>query len=161
MKEPSTSPPPFSESRSNRQHLRSCQHSKSLQPWLCLLNAGAGLPAAPGQAGAANNAARKAAVLAQHFVANDATAGVGAPIVSDEANAAATRCPCCIDNIEVIDRINCAILQQSMAMIGEAIWARGAVAVAAGGTGRVAAADGKLELLHKRCKLAIKEAISC
>jgi hypothetical protein len=40
-------------------------------------NAGAGLPAAPGQAGAANNAACKAAVVSQHFVANAATAGVG------------------------------------------------------------------------------------
>jgi hypothetical protein len=46
-------------------------------------NAGAWLPAAPGQAGAANNAAHKAAVAAQRFVANAATTGVGAPIIVD------------------------------------------------------------------------------
>jgi hypothetical protein len=39
--------------------------------------AGAALPAAPGQVGSANNAVQERAVLAQCFVANAATAGVG------------------------------------------------------------------------------------
>ncbi len=46
-------------------------------------NAGAELLAASGQAGAANNVARKATIVAQRFVANAATAGVGAPIIVD------------------------------------------------------------------------------
>jgi hypothetical protein len=54
-------------------------------------NAGAALPAAHGQAGAVDNAARVRAVLAQCFMANAATAGVGQPIIVDKANTAA----CC------------------------------------------------------------------
>jgi hypothetical protein len=92
-------------------------------------NAGAGLPAASGQAGAANNAAHKAGAAIQRFVANTVMAGVGAPIVNDEADAAVMRPPNCIDNMEVIDGINRAILQLTM-MIGEAIRARGAAVVA-------------------------------
>jgi hypothetical protein len=118
-------------------------------------NSGAWLPAAPGQAGAANNAACKAAVAAQHFVANAATAGVGAPIIVDEADAAAMRHPHRLDNMEVIDGINHAILQLTM-MFGEALKARVMAAVAANGTGGAAAADCKLELLLKQRKLAIK-----
>jgi hypothetical protein len=118
-------------------------------------NAGAWLPAAPGQAVAANNAVHKAAVAAQRFVANAATAGVGPPIIVNKADAAAMCCPCCLDNMEVIDGINCAILQ-STTMIGEALKARGAAAVAVNGTGGAAAADCKLELLLKRHKVAIE-----
>ncbi len=118
-------------------------------------NAGAGLPAALGQAGAANNAACKAAVLAQRFVANAAKARVRAPIFVNEADAAAMHCPCRIDNMEVIDGINCTILQLT-AMIGEVIRARGAAAVAAGVTGGAVAAHRKLELLFKQPKLAIE-----
>ncbi len=118
-------------------------------------NTGAWLPAAPGQAGAANNAARKAAVAAQRFVANAATAGVGASIVVDETEAAAMRRPRRLDNMEVIDGINCAIIHLTT-MIGEALKARGAAAVAANGTGGAAAADCKLESLLKQRKLAIE-----
>jgi hypothetical protein len=118
-------------------------------------NAGAWLPAAPGQVGAANNAAPKAAVAAQRFVANAAMAGVGAPIVVDEADAAAMRRPRCLDNMEVIDGINCSILQLTT-MIGEALKARGVVAVAANGTGGAAEADCKLESLLKQRKLVIE-----
>ncbi len=118
-------------------------------------NAGAELPAAPGQAGAANNAAREAAILAQFFVANTVAAGVGAPIIVDEADAAAMCCTHHIDSMEVIDGINCTILQLT-AMIGEAIRVRGAAAMAAGGTGGAAAADCKLEMLLKQRKLAIE-----
>ncbi len=126
-------------------------------------NAGAGLPAAPGQVGAANNAVRKAAVAAQHFVSNAATAGVGQPIVVDEANAAAMRWPCCIDNMEVIGRINHAILA-STNMIKEAVRAKGATAAArvataaavAGRTVTMTTLDANLESLQKKCKLAIE-----
>ncbi len=116
-------------------------------------NAGAGLSAAPGHAGAANNGEHEAAVLVQHFVANAATAGLGAPTVVDEADTAATHYPCRKDIMEVIDGINCTILQ-STAMIGEAIRARGTAVVVAGGTSRAAAATCKLELLLKQHKLA-------
>jgi hypothetical protein len=64
--------------------------------------------------------ARKATVVGQCFVANAATAGVGAPIIVDEADAAAMSRPRHTDNMEVIDGINHAILQ-SMSMIGEAL----------------------------------------
>jgi hypothetical protein len=118
-------------------------------------NAGAWLLAAHGQVGLANNAACEAAVVAQRFVANAAMAGVGAPIVVDETDAAAMRCPCHLYNTKVIDCINCAILHLTT-MIGEALKARGTVAVVANGSGGAAVADCKLELLLKRCKLAIK-----
>jgi hypothetical protein len=118
-------------------------------------NAGAWLPAAPGQAGAANNAVQEAAVAAQRFVANAAMAGVGAPIVVNEADAAAMHHPHRLNNMGVIDGINHAILH-STTMIGEALKARGAVEVAANGTGGATVADRKLELLLKQCKLAIK-----
>ncbi len=104
--------------------------------------------------GAANNVVRKA-VLAQHFIAKTATAGVGAPIVVDEADAAVVHHPRCIDNMEVINGINCTNLQ-SMAMIREAIRARGAAAAVTGRIGGAAVADCKLELLLKRCKLEIE-----
>ncbi len=74
-------------------------------------NAGAWLPAAPGQAGAANNVTHEAAVAEQRFVANAVTARVGAPIIVNEADAAAMRCPHCIYNMEVFDGINLTILQ--------------------------------------------------
>jgi hypothetical protein len=126
-------------------------------------NAGAELPAAPGQAGTANNVACKVAVAAQRFVTNAAIAGVGQPIVVDEADAAAMHWPCHIDNMEVIDEINHAILAL-MNLIGEAIRAKGASAVVrvstaaavAGGTGDTRTDDAKLELLQKQCKLAIE-----
>ncbi len=126
-------------------------------------NAGAGLPAAPSQAGAANNAARKAAVEAQHFVPNAATAGVGQPIVVDEADAAAMRQPCFINNMEVIDGINRAIMALTK-LIGEGVKAKGAsaavrvstAAAATGGTGATTTLDTKLELLQKQRKLAIE-----
>ncbi len=91
------------------------------------------LPAAPRWAGEANNAARKAAVAAQHIVANAAKAGVETPIVVDEADAAAMHCHRRLDSMEVIDVINSTILQ-SMLRIGEALKARGAAAMAVGGT---------------------------
>ncbi len=78
---------------------------------------------------------------------------VGVPILVDETNTAVMHHPRCIDNMDMIDGINRAILQ-STAMIGEAIRARGGAAVAAGGTGEVAAANCKLELLLKQHKLA-------
>jgi hypothetical protein len=53
-----------------------------------------------------NNAACKAAVAAQRFVANAVMAGVGALIVADEADAAAMHYPCCLNNMEVIGGIN-------------------------------------------------------
>ncbi len=126
-------------------------------------NAGAGLPAAPGQVAAANNAARKAAVAAQCFVANAATAGVRQPIVVYEANAAAMRRPRCINNMEVIDRINHAIMALTN-LIGEAIRGKGAsaavrvstAAAAAGGTGTTTTLNAKLESLQKQHKLAIE-----
>jgi hypothetical protein len=88
---------------------------------------------------------------------------VGQPIVVDEANAAVMHWPHCIDNMEVIDRINHAILA-STNMIGEVIRAKGAMAAArvamanaaAGRTGAAATLDTKLELLQKQCKLAIR-----
>jgi hypothetical protein len=92
-------------------------------------NAGAGLPAAPGQVEAANSAAREAAVAAQRFVANAATAGVGQPVVVDEANAAAMRRPRRIDNMEIINGINPAIMA-STNLIGEAIRVKGTSAAA-------------------------------
>jgi hypothetical protein len=112
--------------------------------------AGAWLPAAPGQAGAAYNAVHKAAVAAQRFVANAATAGAGAPIIVDEADAAAMHCPRRIDNMEVIDGINHFILQ-TMSMIREALKLRGAAAVAEGGIGGAVVANCKLESLLKQC----------
>ncbi len=94
--------------------------------------------------------------MAQRFVANAVTAGVGAPIVVDEADTAAMHCPRCLINMEVIDGINCAILHLTT-MIGEVLKARGATAVATNGTGGGGvAADCKLESLLKRHKLAIK-----
>jgi hypothetical protein len=87
-------------------------------------NTGAALPATPRQGGAANNAVQERAVLAQRFIANATTVGVGQPIIVNKANAAAICWPHHIDNMEVIDGINCAILQLA-AMIGEAISARG------------------------------------
>jgi hypothetical protein len=82
-------------------------------------NAGAMLPAAPGQAGAANNVTRERAVLAQHVIANAAMARVGQPIiVNNEANTAAMHRPRCNDNMEVIDGINHAILQATAMIRG-------------------------------------------
>jgi hypothetical protein len=60
--------------------------------------------------------------------------------------------------MEVIDGINCAILQ-STAMIGEAISAKGCCAPPAAADNTAAyvpTIDSKLELLHKRHKFAIK-----
>ncbi len=71
----------------------------------------------------------EAAVAAQCFVTNAATPGVGQPIVVDEANAAVMRWPHCIDNMEVINRINREILA-STNMIGEVIRAKDATAAA-------------------------------
>jgi hypothetical protein len=121
------------------------------------------------QAGAANNAACKAAVLAQRFAANTAMAGVGQLNVVDEVNAAAMCWPHCINNMEVIDWINCTILA-STNMIEEAIRARdtaaargaaarGAKAAAvAGGTGTARTIHVCLSCftLYKQCKLAIE-----
>jgi hypothetical protein len=127
-------------------------------------NAGAGLPAAHGRAGAVNNAACKAAVAAQLFVANAATEGVGQPIVANKGKAAVMHWPYCINNIKIIGGINCAILA-STNMIGEAaIRAIGTAAArsakaAVAATGRTGAAttiNSKLELLHKQCKLGIE-----
>ena len=59
----------------------------------------------------------------QCFVANATTAGVGQPIVVDKADAAAMRRPRRIDNIEVIDCLNRAMLKTTT-MIGEALRAR-------------------------------------
>ncbi len=121
-------------------------------------NAGAMLPFAPRQVGAANNAAQRRAVLAQHFVANAATAGVGQPIIVDKANTAAMHRPHFINNLEVIDGINCAILQ-SPEMIGEAISARGHCpppAAAGNAAYYVLMINLKLALLHKQHKLTIK-----
>ncbi len=123
-------------------------------------NAGAWLPAAPGQAGAVNNAACKAAVAAQRFVANAVTAGVGAPIVVNEADAAAMRRPRHLDNMEVIDGINCAILH-STAMIGEALKARGAAAVAANRTGGWRRLIASLSRFSSNASLQLRWAISC
>jgi hypothetical protein len=125
-------------------------------------NAGAGLPAAPGEGGAANDVACIAAAVAQRFIVNAAMVGVGQPIVVDEADAAAMRWPCCIDNTEVIDGINCAIMA-STTMIGKAIKAKGAMALAwvamatatTGGTSVTRTLDAKLESLQKQRKLAI------
>jgi hypothetical protein len=88
---------------------------------------------------------------------------VGQPIIVDEANAAVMHWTHCIDNMEVIDRINRAILA-STNMIREVIRAKGATAAArvamanaaAGGTGAAATLNVKLELLQKQCKLAIR-----
>ena len=119
------------------------------------------LPGAPGQEGAANNAARARANAAQRFVANAATAGVGQPIVVDEADAAAMRRPRRTDNIEVIDGLNRAIID-STKMIGEALLrasaSRGdrAVAAAGGSGGRDGNLDSELESLHKRLKFAVE-----
>jgi hypothetical protein len=121
-------------------------------------NAGAALTAAPGLVGAANNAVKEKAVLAQCFVANAAMVGVGLPIIVNEADAAAMHRPRCIDNMEVSDGINRAILQ-STAMIGEAISARGCcppLAAAGNAATYVPSINSKLELLHKQHKLAIK-----
>jgi hypothetical protein len=119
-------------------------------------NAGArNLPAAPGPVGAANNAARARAVVAQRFVANAATAGVGQPIVVNEADAAAMRRPRRIDNIDVIDGLNRAMLETTT-MIWEALRAR---CGRRGGGGFEAAEnslDRKLESLHKQRKLAVE-----
>ncbi len=120
-------------------------------------NAGAGMPAAPGQAGAANNATREQAVQAHRFVANAAMAGVGQPIIVDKANAAAMCWPRRINNMEVFNGLNWTILQ-STAIIGEMIRARGAT-VAAGERGRggeAVEANCKLELRHKQRTLAIE-----
>jgi hypothetical protein len=123
-------------------------------------NAGAWLPAASGQAGAANNAACKAAVAAQHFVANAAMAGVGAPIVVNEADTAAMRCPHRLNNMEVIDGINCAILQ-SMMMIGEALKARRTAAVAANGPGGWRRLIASLSCFSSNASLLLRWASSC
>ena len=104
----------------------------------------------------------EAAVAAQCSVANAATPEVGQPIVVDEANAAVIHWPHCIDNMEVIDRINRAILA-STNMIREVIRAKDATAAtrvamanaAADRTGAAATLNAKLELLQKQCKLAI------
>jgi hypothetical protein len=89
-------------------------------------------------------------------VANAVTAGVGQPVVVDESNAAAMRRPCRIDNIDVIDGLNRAILQSTQ-KIGEALQNQGVMAAAAGiGSGSEAVdLDLKLESLHKRRKYAI------
>lgn len=97
-------------------------------------NAGANLPAEPGQVGAANNGARARAVANQRFVANAATAGVRQPIIVDEANATAMRRTRHIDNIDAIDGLNRAMMETTN-MIGEAIRARGKRMAAAGGIG--------------------------
>ena len=84
--------------------------------------------------------------------------GVEQPIIVDKANAAAMHWLFCIDNIEVIDGINCAILQ-STKMIGEAISAREhhPPPVAAGNAAAyVPTINSKLELLHKQHKLALE-----
>ncbi len=110
-------------------------------------NAGANLPAEPGQVGVAKNVARARAVT---------TAGVGQPIVVDEADATAMRRTCHIDNIDAIDGLNRAMMETTN-MIGEAICMRGKRMAAVGGIG-VGGGDPdlKLELLHKQCKLAIE-----
>jgi hypothetical protein len=119
-------------------------------------NVGANLPAEPGQVGAANNGARARAVANQCFIANAATAGVGQPIVVDEADATAMRWTRCIDNIEAIDGLNRAMMATTN-MIGEAIRMRGERMAAAGGRGDGGDdLDRKLESLHKQHKLAIK-----
>jgi hypothetical protein len=90
-------------------------------------------------------------------------AGVGQPIVVDEANTAAICWPHHINNIEVIDGINHAIMA-SANMIEEAIRAKGTTAAArvamataaASGTGAMTTLDAKLELLQKQRKLAIE-----
>jgi hypothetical protein len=76
----------------------------------------------------------------------------------DKGNAAAMHWPHCIDNMEVIDGINCAIFQSTL-MIREAISARGHCPppVAAGNAAAyVLTSNSKLELLHKQCKPAIE-----
>jgi hypothetical protein len=104
-------------------------------------NAGArNLTAAPGPVGAANNAARARSVLAQRFVAKAATAGVGQPIVINEANAAVMRRPRCIDNIDVINGLNRAMLETTT-MIREALLARSG----RGGGGSFEAAENSLD----------------
>ena len=120
-------------------------------------NAGANLPAEPGQqVGAANNGARARAIANQRFIANAATAGVGQPIVVDEADATAMRRTRRIDNIEAIDGLNRAMMATTK-LIGEAIRARGERMAAAGGRGDGGGdLDRKLESLHKRRKLAIE-----
>ena len=123
-------------------------------PPLPTLNARAGLPAAPGQRGAANNATREQTVRAQRFVANAATAGVGPPIVIDDAKATAMHWPCCIDNMEVINGINF----DSTAMLRDAIMARGHAAAADGvaSSGRMPLIANRLESAYKRHRLAIE-----
>ena len=115
-------------------------------------------PAAPGQVGAANNAARARAHAAHRFLANAATAGVGQPFVVDEADAAAMRRPRRIDNMDAIDGLNRA-MNDTVRMIAESLGARarGTATAAAGrdGGGESAEIDRKLESLHKRRKLAI------
>jgi hypothetical protein len=98
---------------------------------------------------------KKAAVAVQRFVANAAAAGVGAPILVDEADAAAMLCPRCLDNMEVIDGINCATLPSPL-MFGEALKARGVAAVVVGRTCGAAAANPKLELHLKQRKPVIE-----
>jgi hypothetical protein len=96
--------------------------------------------------------------LAQLLVANAATAGVGQPIIVYEANAAEILQPRCINNMEVIDGINHAILHSTV-MIEEAIRARERCPppVAAGNAAAyVPTINSKLESLHKQCKLATK-----
>ncbi len=111
-------------------------------------NAGArNLPAAPG--------ARACAVLAQRFVANAATAGVGQPIVVNETDAAAMHRPWCINNIDVIYGLNRAILETTT-MIGEALCARSGRGGDVGFKTAENSLNCKLELLHKRRKLAVK-----
>jgi hypothetical protein len=97
-------------------------------------------------------------VLAQRFVANAAKVGVGQPIIVNEADTAAMHWPRCIDNMEVIDGINRAILQLT-AMIREAISARGCCpppAAAGNAAAYVPTVNSKLELLYKQCKHAIE-----
>ncbi len=84
---------------------------------------GAGLPAAPDLGGTAKNSASAIALLCQCFAVDAAMVGVGQPIVVDEADAAAIRWTCFVDNMDDINSINCEMFKATK-MIGNAISVR-------------------------------------
>ena len=106
------------------------------------------------------------AIQQQHFAANTATAGVGAPIVVDETDAAGMRHTRRVDNMDAIDGINRAMLEATKLIASTIGRARTTapdppVVTAAATTAAASSPTGdwgtQIDLLYKRLKKAKEE----
>ena len=120
------------------------------------------LPAVPGLAGPANNRGRAVAIQQQRFAANAATAGVGAPIVVNETDAAGMRRNRRVDNMDAIDGINRAMLEATKLIASTIGRARTTapdppIATAAAASSPTGDLGTQIDSLYKRLKKAKEE----